>query len=92
MREGVSKIKFIRATGQYKMLEGIQCLYAVNHLNDKINLQNWYMIYSGNDSMDKDDAIFIRKQKYRKLLNKQYIYAINYMNKNVHAKNKCDLE
>ena len=37
MKVGVGKIKFIRATGKYKKLEGIECPYAVNYLNDKVN-------------------------------------------------------
>ena len=37
MEAGVGKIRFIRGTGKYKKFVGLECPYAVNYMNEKIN-------------------------------------------------------
>ena len=37
MKAGIGKIKYLNATGIYKKFIGIECQYAVNYMNNKIN-------------------------------------------------------
>ena len=37
MKAGVGKIKYIKGTGKFKKFEGLECAYAVNYMNNKIN-------------------------------------------------------
>ncbi len=37
MKAGIGKIRYLNATGIYKKFIGIECQYAVNYMNSKIN-------------------------------------------------------
>ena len=37
MKAGIGKIRYLNATGIYKKFIGIECQYAVNYMNNKIN-------------------------------------------------------
>ncbi|MBF96573.1 MAG: hypothetical protein CFH34_00914 [Alphaproteobacteria bacterium MarineAlpha9_Bin4] len=37
MEAGIGKIRFLNGTGKYKKFIGIECPYAVNYMNEKIN-------------------------------------------------------
>ena len=37
MKAGIGKVRYLNATGIYQKFIGIECQYAVNYMNNKIN-------------------------------------------------------